>query len=81
MEGVKMDRQEKQLRNWKAVAATFVAISFLLTLVLVIAGVFTSSVKNLKKFSNVTDKLVKASGWLIILVSLYLFYKVFSPLV
>ena len=34
-----MDRQEKQLRNWKAVAATFVAISFLLTLVLVIAGV------------------------------------------
>ena len=50
-------------------------------MILVIAGVFTSSVKNLKKFSNVTDKLVKASGWLIILVSLYLFYKVFSPLV
>lgn len=34
-----MDRQEKQLRNWKAVAATFAAISFLLVLVLVIAGV------------------------------------------
>ena len=34
-----MDRQEKQLRNWKAVAATFAAISFLLALVLVIAGV------------------------------------------
>ena len=34
-----MDRQEKQLRNWKAVAATFAAISVLLALVLVIAGV------------------------------------------
>ncbi len=34
-----MDRQEKQLRNWKAVAATFAAITFLLALVLVIAGV------------------------------------------
>ena len=34
-----MNSQEKQLRNWKAVAATFVAISFLLALVLVIAGV------------------------------------------
>lgn len=34
-----MDRQEKQLRNWKAVAATFAAITLLLALVLVIAGV------------------------------------------
>ena len=50
-------------------------------MILIIAGVFTSSVKNLKKFSNITDKLVKASGWLIILVSLYLFYKVFAPLI
>ena len=50
-------------------------------LILVIAGVFTSSIKNIKKFSNITDKLVKASGWLIIFVALYLYYKVFVPLV
>ena len=49
-------------------------------LILIIAGFFTSSVKNLKKFSNVTDKLVKISGWLIIAVAIYLYYKVFSPL-
>lgn len=47
-----MDRQEKQLRNWKAVAATFAAISFLLALVLVIAGV-----KNI--IGSVTDKPVE----------------------
>ena len=49
-------------------------------LILVIAGLFTSSVKNMKQFSNITDKLIKLSGWLIIAVSLYLYYKVFSPL-
>ena len=48
--------------------------------VLIIAGLFTSTIKNAKKFSNITDKLVKASGWLIIAVSIYLYYKVFSPL-
>ena len=49
-------------------------------LILVIAGLFTSSVKNMKQFSSITDKLIKLSGWLIIAVSLYLYYKVFSPL-
>ena len=50
-------------------------------IILIIAGVFTSGLKNLKKFSEYTDKLVKFSGWLIILVAVYLFYKVFSPLI
>lgn len=50
-------------------------------IILIIAGVFTSGLKNLKKFSEYTDKLVKFSGWLIILVAIYLFYKVFSPLI
>ena len=50
-------------------------------LILIIAGMFTSGLKNIKKFSNITDKLVKLSGWLIIFVSLYLYYKVFSPLI
>lgn len=46
--------------------------------ILIIAGLFTSSVKNIKRFSSVTDKLVKLSGWLIIFIAIYLFYKVFS---
>ena len=50
-------------------------------LILIVAGLFTSGFKNIKKYSCYTDKLVKISGWLIIFVSIYLFYKVFSPLI
>ena len=49
-------------------------------LILIIAGLFTSGLKNIKKFSDINDKLVKLSGWLIIIVALYLYYKVFAPL-
>ena len=49
-------------------------------LILIIAGLFTSGLKNIKKFSAYSDILVKISGWLIVLVSAYLFYKVFAPL-
>lgn len=48
--------------------------------ILILAGIFTSTVKNIKKFSGITDKLVKMSGWLIIIVSIYLYYRVFMPL-
>ena len=50
-------------------------------LILILAGIFTSTVKNIKKFSNITDKIVKISGWLIIFVSIYLYCKVFLPLI
>jgi len=50
-------------------------------LILIIAGTFTSGIKNLKKFSNITDKLVKLSGWLIAFVAIYLYYKVFSGII
>ncbi len=49
-------------------------------LILIIAGLFTSALKNIKNLSNITDKIVKISGWLIILVAIYMYYKVFSPL-
>ena len=49
-------------------------------LILVIAGMFTSGLKNIKTFSWCSEVLMKISGWLIVLVSVYLFYKVFSPL-
>ena len=50
-------------------------------LILIVAGMFTSGIKNVKKFANCTEALMKISGVLLILVSVYLFYKVFAPLV
>ncbi len=50
-------------------------------LILIVAGLFTSGIKNIKKFAGFTDILMKISGWLIIAVSFYLYYKVFAPLI
>lgn len=49
-------------------------------LILIIAGVFTSSLKGLKNFAHISEMLIKFSGVLLILSSLYIFYKIFSPL-
>ena len=49
-------------------------------LILIIAGLFTSGVKNLKKFAEFSDVLLKVSGGLLILVALYMYYKTFAPL-
>jgi len=49
-------------------------------IILILAGLFTSGLKNIKNFSKYSDKLMKSSGWLLIFVALYLYYKVFSPL-
>lgn len=60
-----------------------VALLFLFSLgqgiILILAAVFTSTVKGLKNYANITDMLVKASGVFLILASLYIYYKVFSP--
>lgn len=50
-------------------------------LILVIAGVFTSSLKGLKNFSHISELLLKFSGVLLILSASYIYYKVFSPLI
>lgn len=49
-------------------------------LILIIAGVFTSSLKGLRNFSAISEVLLKLSGILLVLSSIYLFYKIFSPL-
>lgn len=49
-------------------------------LILVIAGVFTSSLKGLKSFAHISEILLKMSGVLLVLSSIYIFYKIFSPL-
>ena len=65
----------------------FLAISMLFLfaigqgLILVFAGLFTSGLKNLKEFSAFTELITKISGGLLILLAIYLYYKVFSTLV
>ena len=49
-------------------------------LILIIAGVFTSSLKGFKSFSFISEILLKLSGVLLVLSSIYIFYKIFSPL-
>jgi len=49
-------------------------------LILIIAGVFTSSIKNMQSFVKVSELLLKLSGVLLVLSGLYIFYKIFSPL-
>ncbi len=49
-------------------------------LILIIAGLFTSSVKNLKMVSHYTNGLMKFSGALLILVAIYLYFKTFAPI-
>lgn len=50
-------------------------------LILIIAGVFTSSLKGFKNFAHVSEILLKLSGVLLILSALYIYYKIFSPFV
>lgn len=48
--------------------------------ILIIAGVFTSSLKGFKSFAVISEILLKLSGVLLVLSSIYIFYKIFSPL-
>ena len=50
-------------------------------LILIIAGLFTSGLKNIKKMVEYSDVIIKISGWLIIIVAVYLYVKVFLPLI
>lgn len=49
-------------------------------LILIIAGVFTSSLKGFKNFAHISEMLLKFSGVLLILSAIYIYYKIFSPL-
>lgn len=50
-------------------------------LILIIAGFLTSRLKNWGSFYKISDILMKISGTLLILASLYIFYKIFHPLI
>ena len=47
-------------------------------IILILAGLFTSALKNMKFLSSFTEWGMKFSGLLLILVSIYLFWRVFS---
>lgn len=49
--------------------------------ILILAGLFTSGLKNMKSLAAFTEGLLKASGILLILVSCFLFWKTFAPLI
>lgn len=49
-------------------------------LILIIAGFLTSKIKTNEKFYNLSKKIMKVSGLLLLLVSLYIFYKIFGAI-
>ena len=49
--------------------------------ILILAGFFTSSLKNMKSLAIFTEALLKISGALLVAVSVYLYWKTFSPLI
>ena len=49
-------------------------------LIIILAGVLTSKIKNMQNFYKFSDILMKICGILLILVSIYIFYKIFNPL-
>lgn len=49
--------------------------------ILILAGLFTSSLKNMKSLAKFTEALLKISGVLLLIVSIYLFWKVFAPII
>lgn len=50
-------------------------------LILIIAGFLTSRLKSWHNFYKISDTLMKISGILLIMTSLYIFYKIFYPLI
>lgn len=50
-------------------------------MIILVAGLFTSVLKNLSSFAKYTDLLTKLSGIILILFALFLYYKVFEQFV
>lgn len=49
-------------------------------IIFVIAGFLTSKLKSSKNFYKISEIIMKISGFLLILVALYIFYKIFTPI-
>jgi len=49
--------------------------------ILILAGLFTSCLKNMKTMAKYTEVLLKSGGFLLIAASVYLYWKVFTPVI
>jgi cytochrome c-type biogenesis protein len=49
-------------------------------LIFIFAGFLTSKLKSSKNFYKISEIIMKISGFLLILVALYIFYKIFGPI-
>jgi cytochrome c biogenesis protein CcdA len=49
-------------------------------LILIVAAVLMSKLKTMKNFYKISDLLLKLCGYLLIFASVYIFYKIFFPL-
>lgn len=49
-------------------------------LILIVAGFLTSQIKSNKNFYTLSEKIMKISGFLLVVVSLYIFYKIFGAI-
>ena len=49
-------------------------------LIFILAGFLTSKLKSAKNFYRISEYIMKLSGILLILVSIFIFYKIFSPI-
>ena len=49
-------------------------------LILILAGIFTSSIKNMRQISRFTEWILKFSGILLVAVAIFLYWKTFAPL-
>lgn len=60
--------------------AAFMLFAFSLGqgLIIILAGVFTSFVKNARGFASISNVFIKIMGWLLILAAFALYFKVFS---
>ena len=65
---------------WHAIIMLFL-FSLGQGLILILAGFLTSHLKNWKGFYKFSDWLLKISGGLLVIASIYIFYKIFAPLI
>ena len=49
-------------------------------LILIVAGFLTAKVKTSNKFYKVSENIMKVSGALLVLVAIYIFYKIFGAI-
>lgn len=49
--------------------------------ILILVGLFTSSIKNMRALAGITEWILKFSGVLLIIASSYLYWKTFAPLI